>query len=83
MSEYVRIFPVSGRPVTTLGSLKSYEGRLPADTFMRVHRSYIVNLDRIVAVERKHIVLTGDKCIPVGDVYEDNFRRYLAERSLG
>ena len=64
-------------------SLKSYEGRLPADTFMRVHRSYIVNLDRIVAVERKHIVLTGDKCIPVGDVYEDNFRRYLAERSLG
>ena len=50
---------------------------------MRVHRSYIVNLDRIVAVERKHIVLTGDKCIPVGDVYEDNFRRYLAERSFG
>ena len=83
MSEYVRIFPVSGRPVTTLGSLKSYEGRLPADTFMRVHRSYIVNLDRIVAVERKHIVLTGDKCIPVGDVYEDNFRRYQAERSFG
>ena len=83
MSEYVRSFPVSGRPVTTLGSRKSYEGRLPADTFMRVHRSYIVNLDRIVVVECKHSVFTGDKCIPVGYLYADTFRRYLAERSFG
>lgn len=81
-SEYVRIITDGGRPIMTLGSLRSYEEKLPADRFMRIHRSYIVNLSRIVAVERKHVVLPQDHVIPVGELYEERFRRYLKSRSL-
>lgn len=81
-SEYVRIVTDSGRPVMTLGSLRSYEEKLPADRFLRIHRSYIVNLSRIVAVERKHVVLPQDHVLPIGELYEERFRRYLRSRSL-
>ena len=84
MSEYVRIYTGDQRPVTTLGSLRSYEERLPAADFMRAHRSYIVNLHKIVAVERRSITLRGASVtVPVGEMYEDNFRRYLTSLSLG
>ena len=66
----------------TLGSLRSYEEKLPADRFLRIHRSYIVNLSRIVAVERKHVVLPQDHVLPIGELYEERFRRYLRSRSL-
>lgn len=81
-SEYVRIVTDNGRPVMTLGSLRSYEEKLPADRFLRIHRSYIVNLSRIVAVERKHVVLPQDHVLPIGELYEERFRRYLRSRSL-
>lgn len=81
-SEYVRIVTDSGRPVMTLSSLRSYEEKLPADRFLRIHRSYIVNLSRIVAVERKHVVLPQDHVLPIGELYEERFRRYLRSRSL-
>ncbi len=81
-SEYVRIVTDGGRPVMSLGSLRSYEEKLPADRFMRIHRSYIVNLSRIVAVERKQVVLPQGHVIPIGELYEERFRRYLKSRSL-
>lgn len=83
MSEYVRIYMVGGgKPVTTLGSLKTYAEKLPAASFMRVHRSYIVNLNRIAAVERRNIILDGGGSIPIGEMYEENFKNYLASKSL-
>ena len=44
MSEYIKIHLINSKPVMTLLSMKSIEEQLPADRFMRVHRSYIVNL---------------------------------------
>lgn len=76
-SEYVRIFTETGKPVMTLGSLKSYEKKLPPEIFMRVHRSYIVNLKKIRAVERKQIMVGKSIQIPIGEVYENKFREYL------
>lgn len=74
LSEYVRIF-VEGedRAVITLASLQKMEERLPAH-FMRVHRSYIVNLRKITEVSRLRIIFDKNTYIPVGDNYKEKLR---------
>ncbi|MBO4813887.1 MAG: response regulator transcription factor [Muribaculaceae bacterium] len=83
MSEYLRIF-LDGktRPIVVLLSMKKMEERLPSSTFMRVHRSYIINLKKIREVSRNHIFLTNDADIPVGDLYKDAFNAYIASKFL-
>jgi two-component system LytT family response regulator len=78
-SEYLRIYTDTASPVMTLGSLKSIEEKLPSGRFMRVHRSYIVNLQKIVAIERNHILLNNRIQIPIGEQYGETFQTYLAK----
>ena len=83
MSEYLRIH-VEGepKPITTLLSMKKMEERLP-DTFMRVHRSYIVNLQQVQEVNKNRIILDADTYLPIGDMYREAFQQYLDQRFLG
>ncbi len=83
MSEYVRIF-LEGeeKPVITLMSLNKLEERLPSADFMRVHRSYIVNLRRITEVSRLRIGFDKKTHVPVGDNYKEKFQEYINKRSL-
>lgn len=76
LKDYIKIY-VSGeqRPILTLMSLKSIEAMLPAKSFMRVHRSFIANTDRIKVFEQGKIVY-GDARVPVSD----NCRQALIER---
>lgn len=83
MREYVRIHLVSGKSLMPLLSLRSLEEELPQDSFMRVHRSYIVNLKQIVAVEHNRIVFDGKVYIPVSDKYKEQFNTFLSSHSLG
>jgi len=62
--------------VLSLSTLKALEARLPAEKFMRVHRSFIVNLDTVKVIERNRIVY-GDVRIPVTDQYRENFQKFL------
>lgn len=82
MSEYVRIF-VEGedKPVITLASLQKMEERLPTH-FMRVHRSYIVNLRKITEVSRLRLIFDKNTYIPVGDNYKEKFTEYIGKLSL-
>ena len=82
MSEYVRLF-VEGedKPVITLASLQKMEERLPTH-FMRVHRSYIVNLRKITEVSRLRIIFDKNTYIPVGDNYKEKFTEYIGKLSL-
>ena len=82
MSEYVRVF-VEGedKPVITLASLQKMEERLPTH-FMRVHRSYIVNLRKITEVSRLRIIFDKNTYIPVGDNYKEKFTEYIGKLSL-
>ena len=84
MSEYVRIF-VEGKPkpIISLLSMKKIEEVLPADVFMRVHRSYIVNLCKIKEVSKMRIIYDGDVSVPVGDMYKDAFYDYIERRFVG
>ncbi len=82
--DYVKIYTRQDatRPIVTLLNLKTLEQRL-SDKFMRVHRSFIINTDNILYVERgTRIVFPGDHYIPVGDTYRPAFSTYLASKSL-
>lgn len=81
LREYVKIVLKSDKPVLSLMSLKSLEDNLPAETFMRVHRSFIVNLNQIKTIERSRIIF--DKTyIPVSDQYKEKFQEFLGKRFI-
>lgn len=83
MSEYLRIY-LDGepKPVITLLSMKKIEERLPAH-FMRIHRSYIVNLQKVQEVNKNRVILDADTLLPIGDMYREAFQQYLDQRFLG
>lgn len=84
MSEYVRIFVENEpKPIVTLLSMKKVEEVLPKNIFMRVHRSYIVNLTKIKEVSRMRIVYDNNVFIPIGDMYKDNFFEYIDSHFIG
>jgi two-component system, LytTR family, response regulator LytT len=67
MKDYVKVFTTGqSLPVLSLTSLKIMEAKLPAGKFMRVHRSFIVNLEKISTIERSRIVF-GTVYIPVSE----------------
>jgi two-component system LytT family response regulator len=83
MREYVRIHLTNGKSLMPLLSLHSLEKQLPSDKFMRVHRSYIVNLGKISTIEHNRIVFDGEVYIPVSEQYKDFFMKFLSSHSLG
>ena len=84
MSEYLKIYLENqAKPLVVLLSMKRLEERLPANSFMRIHRSYIINLRKIREVNKNRIVLGEDAYLPIGDNYKDAFNSYLASKFLG
>jgi DNA-binding LytR/AlgR family response regulator len=81
LKDYVKIYLEDApHPILSLTSLKSMEELLPGDKFMRVHRSYIVQTDKIRVIDRGRIVF--DKTyIPIGESYKTNFQSFLDKRS--
>lgn len=75
--EYVRFHLANAKPVMALASLKKLEASLPAGQFMRVHRSYIVNLQQIMAIDGNRIAFGDEAFIPVGEQYREAFRQYV------
>ena len=79
MSEYVKVYLVdSEAPVVILYSLKNLIEQLPADLFMRIHRSYIIALGHIADASRTSVRLDNGKALPVGELYRPAFSAYLA-----
>lgn len=76
-SEYLRLHLSTGEKVTTLLRLKNIEPILPAGDFMRIHRSYIVNLKHIKAFGKGRVFMSDDVSIPVGDNYKEAFNSYI------
>jgi len=75
--DYVKVH-LAGKlnPLLSLTSMKSMEEMLPSDNFMRIHRSYIINLDHIDSVSRNTVNI-GDTNISVSENYKDNFMEFL------
>ena len=83
MSEYLKVW-IEGeaKPLVTLLSMKKMEEHLP-DYFMRIHRSYIVNLNKIQEVNKNRVIMDKDTYLPIGDLYKEAFQTFLDKRFLG
>jgi two-component system LytT family response regulator len=75
LKDYISIFTTSER-IITLQNMKKMEDTLPEKHFIRVHKSYIVALNKIDSIERSRIRI-GDKIIPIGDTYRDEFFKVI------
>ena len=83
MSEYLRIScEGKDKPVIVLLSMKKIEEHLPSNKFMRIHRSFIINLDKVSEVKKNHVLMEGDVSLPIGDNYKDAFINYLNSKIL-
>lgn len=81
LKDYLKIYEEdSPKPVLSLMSMKAMEELLPASRFMRVHRSYIVQKDKIRIIDRGRIVF-GKNYIPISDSYKQAFQEFLDQRS--
>ncbi|WP_025763047.1 LytR/AlgR family response regulator transcription factor [Dyadobacter tibetensis] len=79
LKDYVKVhLKHDPKPLLSLISLKALEDKLPANKFMRVHRSYIVNLDQISAISKNSIQIEGQQ-IPVSDQYKPAFNQFLSK----
>lgn len=83
MSEYLKIYIEDHKPLVVLLSMKRLEERLPSNSFMRIHRSYIINLRKILEVNKNRVILGEDAYLPIGDNYKEAFNDYLASKFLG
>ena len=83
MSEYLRIScEGKDKPVIVLLSMKKIEEHLPSNKFMRIHRSFIINLDKVSEVKKNHVLMEGDVSLPIGVNYKDAFINYLNSKIL-
>jgi DNA-binding LytR/AlgR family response regulator len=82
LKDYVKVYTANSvRPVMSLTTMKLLESKLPESKFMRIHRSFIVNLEKIDTIERSRIVF-GKTYIPVSDQYKEKFQEFLDKNFL-
>jgi DNA-binding LytR/AlgR family response regulator len=83
MSEYLKVhLRSSQKPIITLLSMKKIEEFLPS-YFMRIHRSYIINLKEIQEINKNRVIMDAETYLPIGDNYKDTFNNYLNTKFLG
>lgn len=80
LKDYISIFTPTER-IITLQIMKKMEDALPEKHFIRVHKSYIVALNKIDSIERSRIWIK-DKIIPVGDTYRDQFFKIIDAKNI-
>ncbi|TAJ10697.1 DNA-binding response regulator [Marinilabiliaceae bacterium JC017] len=82
LKDYVKVYTTQAEtPIVFHATMKAIENKVPKERFMRVHRSYIVNLDKVNTVERYRIVF-GKERIPVSDLYKEQFNEFLNKNFL-
>ncbi|SFH29845.1 LytR/AlgR family response regulator transcription factor [Pedobacter insulae] len=80
LKDYISIFTKNER-IITLQNMKKMEETLPKGEFIRVHKSYIISLDKIESIERSRISIAG-KIIPIGDTYRDEFFKLIEGKNV-
>ena len=82
LKDYVKIYlEDEPHPILSLMSMKFLEEMLPQNRFIRVHRSFIVQPEKIKVIERNRIVY-GKEYIPISDNYKQKFMEFLSQKSL-
>ena len=82
--EYLRIYLArQEKPLVAYLRMKEMEERLTGYNFMRIHKSYIVNLHHITEINKSRVVLDTGADIPIGDSYRERLQQYVAAKFLG
>ncbi|MBN2167556.1 MAG: response regulator transcription factor [Marinilabiliaceae bacterium] len=77
LREYVSFF-CKNEKIITLESLRRLEDVLPDDMFLRVHKSYIVNINSVKSLYGNQLIIEGtEKIIPIGKSYKDNVQNRM------
>ncbi len=71
LKDYISIYTIKERHLTLM-NMKKVEEMLPANRFVRVHKSYIISLEKIKSIEKNRIYIS-ELGIPIGDTYKDEF----------
>lgn len=82
LKDYVRIYMTNGDKILSLMNMKKLEDFLPKPEFLRVHRSYIVQMDKINMVDKGRLVF-GEYVIPISESYKDMVQSYFDRHTLG
>lgn len=75
LRDYVAIHTISGK-ILTLQSIRSFQEQLPESNFIRIHKSYLIAIDKIAFIERNRVVIR-EQYIPIGDTYQESFQQRL------
>ena len=78
LKDYVKIYTEGKKPILTLLTMKGLAVSLPASRFLRIHKSFIVAVDRITTISRNRVMI-GERWIPVGENYREDFRKRMYE----
>lgn len=82
-SEYLKLYMSGGPSLMVLMSIKRMAEILPADRFVRIHRSYIVNMNHVVEIAKLRVSMGGNILLPIGDSYKDDALRFINDRLVG
>jgi DNA-binding LytR/AlgR family response regulator len=82
LKDYVKIYLDDARKsILTLASLKSLDTKLP-NRFIRIHRSFIINVDKVQMVDKGSVKLTNGTLLPTSEGFKDEFLNYLEQRTI-
>lgn len=82
LKDYVKMHLASSqRAVVSLVSMRTLENTLPSTSFLRIHRSYIVNMKRVSMVDRNSVAI-DDFVLPISDSYKDAVQKYVSEHAI-
>ena len=81
-ADYVKIWINPEKRVVTLQTMRNMEAGLPSEKFIRVHRSYIVSIDKITSIQNTTVIISGSIEIPVGKNYKDSVSQLLQKNKL-
>jgi DNA-binding LytR/AlgR family response regulator len=76
LADYIMLFTNDGNKYIVHSTMKGFQSKLPSDRFVRIHRSYIINIDKVTSIENLFTVI-GGKHIPIGASYKDDFMSRL------
>jgi two-component system, LytTR family, response regulator len=79
MKNYIGINTKDGEKIMTLINMKDFEEALPKDDFVRVHKSYLISIDSITAIEGNNAIL-GGLTVPIGRTYKETVTKLFVEK---
>jgi len=80
MKDYLRIW-TKDEKIMTLLNFKKLEEALPSDSFVRIHKSYLISLDKIESIERMHVIIANER-LAIGETYRRDFFKIIDEKKL-